>query len=775
MRIGRIDVPESLLEAQRNGSLVVFAGAGVSMPPPSDYPSFERLALQIAEGSALDREEDEPPDRFLGRLQNVGTRVHERARGLLSLSSSRPNQLHVDLLRLFDAGSGIRLVTTNFDTHFTTAAEETLEDEVAIYRAPALPPGHRFDGIVHLHGSVEQDPQELVLTDGDFGRAYLTEGWARRFLQTMFERYTVLFVGYSHNDVVTSYLARGLPPETRGQRFALTHESDPGRWNLLGVSPITYPLTDAPNSHEALGRSVGRWVDNTRMGALDHEQKIEEMVRVPPPLEPEDADYIEGALKDPTRAQFFVRYAGGPEWLRWADRQPAFDRMFESAPSEDRVSRLLSLWFAQNFACEHPEEALGVVRRRGSRLSPILWEDIAFVIASKLEGDTPPNSQTVARWVAVLLGTAHPEVSSESLAYLLEGCRRADDGSTAVLLFEHLTSPRTRLGRNFGFGDERVRQEVELPGEPHSLRESWGSVFRPNLDRFAERLEPLLAANLQRAHLLLRATGEANEDWDPLSASRSAIEPHEQNLHDTGVDLLVDATRDTLEWITVHSPESATRTIENWVSYDVPLLKRLAVHGVTQSPGLSADEKVGWVLRKDLLYAYAPRHEVFRLLADAFPRASESSQIALLDRALLGPQEDRDVEEDARAYEIYNVLVWLHRAAPDSPHTTERFEEMQRAHQDEFEPREHPDLSSYIYRLAPPRSPITVEGLLSSDIGDVIDRLLSYQGDVRERTTRGSLLETVSEAVARSYPFGQELSTALRDRGEWRGPVGSRA
>ncbi len=302
MRIGQIDVPEPLLEAQRNGSLVVFAGAGVSMPPPSGYPSFERLTLQIAEGSVLPREEDEPPDRFLGRLQSAGTRVHERARGLLSLPSSRPNQLHVDLLRLFDAGPGIRLVTTNFDTHFTTAAERALEDEVTVYRAPALPPGHRFDGIVHLHGSVEQDPQELVLTDGDFGRAYLTEGWARRFLQTMFERYTVLFIGYSHNDVVTSYLARGLPPETRGQRFALTHESDPGRWNLLGVSPITYPLTDAPNSHEALGRSVGRWVDNTRMGALDHEQKVEEMVRVPPPLESEDADYIEGTLKAPSTA-----------------------------------------------------------------------------------------------------------------------------------------------------------------------------------------------------------------------------------------------------------------------------------------------------------------------------------------------------------------------------------------------------------------------------------------------------------------------------------------
>ena len=116
----------------------------------------------------------------------------------------------------------------------------------------------------------------------------------------MFERYTVLFVGYSHNDVVTSYLARGLPPETRGQGCALMHESAPGWWRLLGVSLIMYPLTKTPNRLSALGQSLGRWMAVARMGVLDHEQKDQEMLRLSPPLEPEDADYIEDALRDPS-------------------------------------------------------------------------------------------------------------------------------------------------------------------------------------------------------------------------------------------------------------------------------------------------------------------------------------------------------------------------------------------------------------------------------------------------------------------------------------------
>jgi hypothetical protein len=42
-----VDIPEALLAAQRDGRLVIFAGAGVSMGPPSNVPGFSRLATQI--------------------------------------------------------------------------------------------------------------------------------------------------------------------------------------------------------------------------------------------------------------------------------------------------------------------------------------------------------------------------------------------------------------------------------------------------------------------------------------------------------------------------------------------------------------------------------------------------------------------------------------------------------------------------------------------------------------------------------------------------------
>jgi SIR2-like domain len=74
--------------------------------------------------------------------------------------------------------SAVRLVTTNFDNHFAAAAAEMWAGEnPEIFAAPALPIGGDFLGLVHLHGSVTtRDPRRMVLTDVDFGKAYLTEG-----------------------------------------------------------------------------------------------------------------------------------------------------------------------------------------------------------------------------------------------------------------------------------------------------------------------------------------------------------------------------------------------------------------------------------------------------------------------------------------------------------------------------------------------------------------------------------------------------------------------
>ncbi len=75
MILNGVDFPEQLIEAQKSGRLVVFAGAGVSVDSPSALPDFNQLAKQVALGTKEERALDEPIDRFLGRLKANGVDV----------------------------------------------------------------------------------------------------------------------------------------------------------------------------------------------------------------------------------------------------------------------------------------------------------------------------------------------------------------------------------------------------------------------------------------------------------------------------------------------------------------------------------------------------------------------------------------------------------------------------------------------------------------------------------------------------------------------------
>ena len=116
MKIQGVDFPKPLLNALRDGRLVVFAGAGVSMEPPAGLPNFHCLAKEIANGTGQHIKSSETEDQFLGRLEETpGVQVHQRAAEILQRGNPKPNVLHRNLLRLFKKTGPVRIVTTNFD------------------------------------------------------------------------------------------------------------------------------------------------------------------------------------------------------------------------------------------------------------------------------------------------------------------------------------------------------------------------------------------------------------------------------------------------------------------------------------------------------------------------------------------------------------------------------------------------------------------------------------------------------------------------------------
>jgi hypothetical protein len=49
-------------------------------------------------------------------------------------------------------------------------------------------------------------------------------------------------------------------------------------------------------------------------------------------------------------------------------------------------------------------------------------------------------------------------------------------------------------------------------------------LFRPHLAELAEQLEPIVASQLVRAHEIMKASGDADDTWDPTSLLVRRIE-----------------------------------------------------------------------------------------------------------------------------------------------------------------------------------------------------------------------------------------------------------
>ena len=262
MHFHDVDIPDNLVEAAFSNSLVVFAGAGVSMQSPVCLPSFdgliskikqavdptgkirERRCESLANGAAVYKE---TPEQYLSFLEAETHTVRKACSESLP-ATNKTNELHKNLLRLFPTPAALRIVTTNFDNCFENALEEAGR-RCEVYSSPALPFGDDFEGLVHIHGTTDKQ-KSMVLLAEDYGKAYVTNGWAARFLVDLFSQYTVLFIGYSCGDSLIDYLTRSISVQITDRAYALCKDNEgQSNWLARGVEPIPYNANNRRVGH----------------------------------------------------------------------------------------------------------------------------------------------------------------------------------------------------------------------------------------------------------------------------------------------------------------------------------------------------------------------------------------------------------------------------------------------------------------------------------------------------------------------------------------------
>ncbi|MBN8490587.1 MAG: SIR2 family protein [Burkholderiales bacterium] len=350
------DIPDALLQAHEDGRVVFFCGAGISYP--AGLPGFKGLVDEIyrlngtapsdIERAALDRGQyDATLDLLERRLPGQRLAVRRALAEALQpkLRRKGATDTHAALLRLArdrerrDRKSALRLVTTNFDRLFHTAAKRTGQAFQA-FAAPMLPipKNSRWDGLAYLHGLLPEKADDtalnrLVVTSGDFGLAYLTERWAARFVSELFRNYVVCFVGYSINDPVLRYMMDALAAdrmlgEVTPQAWTLG-DSEPGQeapktveWEAKGVAPILYPVPAGTHDHSALHQTLQAWAATYRDGVTGKERIVVAHALARPSASTRQDDFVGRmlwALSDPSGlpAKRFAEFNPVPslEWL----------------------------------------------------------------------------------------------------------------------------------------------------------------------------------------------------------------------------------------------------------------------------------------------------------------------------------------------------------------------------------------------------------------------------------------------------------------------------
>ena len=188
----------------------------------------------------------------------------------------------------------------------------------------------------------------------------------------------------------------------------------------------------------------------------------------------------------------------------------------------------------------------------------------------------------------------------------------------------------------FWFSDDEdnetplVDAKLLLIGKHKALDELWKKGLKPKRSQVAELLLNRVIRRLEERYITLCTWQQIHREWDSDSRRRSAIEPHEQDRYPRSIDVLIDAARDCLEWLVLNEVNAARQWCIRLVRSEAPLLRRIAIHGLSKREDLSSDNKIDWLLTHIDLHESSVLHEVFRAVRLIYPQAGLETRRALI-------------------------------------------------------------------------------------------------------------------------------------------------
>lgn len=719
------DVPDELLRLHEEGEVVFFCGAGISMG--AGLPDFKGLVKRVWKEVGYNPSFEEKRLNLDGRcdvaLELLGNKLNDAItmrNGVATVLSryrekNGYDRVHKALLALSqtrDEVPRLHLVTTNFDRLFEKVRQD-LDCGSSSYIAPLIPVPKKFnwDGIVYLHGllpdcSDEASLKNLVMTSGDFGRAYLTERWAARFVSELFRKFVVCFVGYSLADPVMRYIADAINAdnaegeETKPIYMFIAGDGSEGLNRNKSIKLIHY---SSENGHAALNKTLEEWANTYSSGANGKEAIIDANADIDPARE---TDYgfvgqVVWALsdKDGVGAQRFAQHNPVPS-LSWAKVLMSQKVVVPVVDKKDRTQllrlsgvdntfdvRQSHLW---NWLLRHltNPNLVWPVLREGYALHPEFKRRASYALMSYLGNNSKKPSESSVRpvcennnihpvlyrlWRLILAGkvvsneTRQQDSSFLLLKYLKSGgldysvLRCLRECLTPVIYLEKDWCVRMHPDDNDACLDpvSYFSWDLDLP---HGIgsREYLIKEIRKSLDGKLSEVFDCVESALQDGLDALCCLDE-NAEVSRASFDVISIEDHPQNKYSLHTwRYVVEMLRDA--WLELTDKNKARLAFNRWIASKHIVFQRLALFAAKCTELIDPHDWFKSLIANHgfLLWSSAAKREVSRLLATTAKFLSANDYIAFANVIADGPPPCMYMSlECGKANDLIYRKIWL--------------------------------------------------------------------------------------------------------------------
>lgn len=751
MIIKNINSPELLVEAIKNDKIVIFCGAGISMSEPTKLPSFNELSGKIAELTNQEKRNDESDEQYLGRVENLGHDVHNEVCNILSATQTQPNTNHETLIDFFKRD--IRIVTTNYDIMLESTLEKK-ERKTNIYSYPALPHGDKFNGIVHLHGEVK-NPTDIVLTDSDFGKSYMYYSNVTTFLRSLFEsEYTILFIGYSYNDIVMKYFTRSLPDLSGKKRYIFTSSDQASNYKLLGLTPIIHEKNNYKQIYDSLRRISNLVTRDDNSWSLRIKDISEE---VPNKINDEFDFEIKEILNNIHYSSLFLSKIKGKDWAEFLFNHGYFDDIFSNNYVDDFGIQRIE-WLAREVIINETNLFLRFCYDKDFILSKKLQVEIATIICNHntkigvieklinlIDFD---NLEFI--WISRLLDVCYSntpkldfvasEIYSASLSFILN--------KNAIISVD-------KIDINFKFGDDIIKY-------------LWNKYKLFNNKYYINILNSISNQlyNLKKFKMM----GFNVEEFE-FASFYPRPEEYISNLEQFLIifkELLLGMESQNKEY-----------WYKTYISSDISILLRSSLLILRNMSNITGKEKLNLLKSNNIkILDISLREELFWLYADIFPTLEDNDKKIFLDEIMNEEKLSDNFTDESYFYQKYNLLIWLQRFDESNQDIISNINSIKEKY-DYFQPRENPEKSigPTIVRWGDAQLPYT-ETEIVNNLEKIIDELLSYEGDGFERAERITLIRKLEKICSENENFREKLIELLIKLNEldtdiWRGIIES--